>query len=248
MNPASISGNAKGVQSITISGGKVTATNTGGNSNSGTAIGGGGRYSTTNLGAANSGGKITITGGDVTARITSANNPSPAIGHYHLCPAGLEGTVSVTGGDVKLCEETPVDQRTTPGFMDKYTLLEDIIVDIALPTPVLTPTPTPAPSLSPTPTGNPATVLPTVMVTATVTATITATVTAPPTPTTDKFKPGDANCDTLVNIDDILLIRDVIFGEKTLTPQGYLNLRLKQGDRVSIDHILLVRDVIFGGA
>jgi len=58
---------------------------------------------------------------------------------------------------------------------------------------------------------------------------------------------GDANCDGKVNINDILFIRDVIFGVRELSPQGRVNLRLREGQITSIDQMLLVRDVIFFG-
>ncbi|MCL2433974.1 MAG: hypothetical protein FWD16_05595, partial [Clostridia bacterium] len=60
--------------------------------------------------------------------------------------------------------------------------------------------------------------------------------------------PGDANHDGLVNIDDILFIRDIIFGvpNVTLTPQGRANLGLGPDDPVNIDTILYIRDKIFG--
>ena len=63
-----------------------------------------------------------------------------------------------------------------------------------------------------------------------------------------EFMLGDADCNLKVNINDILLIRDVIFGVKELSDQGFANVRLKVGDNVAIDQILLIRDVIFFGA
>ncbi|MCL2434158.1 MAG: hypothetical protein FWD16_06555, partial [Clostridia bacterium] len=69
-----------------------------------------------------------------------------------------------------------------------------------------------------------------------------------PTPTEDKpTKLGDANCDGFVNIDDILFVRDEIFGANKITAIGRLNLLMGPDDRCSIDHILAIRDVIFGG-
>jgi len=58
--------------------------------------------------------------------------------------------------------------------------------------------------------------------------------------------PGDANGDGVVNIEDILLIRDVIFGLAELSKEGYLSLGLNENDAVTINSILYVRDVIFG--
>jgi len=49
-----------------------------------------------------------------------------------------------------------------------------------------------------------------------------------------------------VNIEDILLYRDVIFGDNELTPQGLANLSLTDNNNVDIYSIMLVRDVIFG--
>jgi len=99
-------------------------------------------------------------------------------------------------------------------------------------------TPTPTATLTPSPTPSP-------------TPTLTpVTPSLPATPTPDDSPrpvlPGDANCDGNVDINDILLVRDVIFGLKTLPPQGYANLLLPEGERVTIDQILFIRDVIFG--
>jgi len=114
-----------------------------------------------------------------------------------------------------------------------------------------TPTPTPTETATPTPPASTETPTPTDTQTATsptaALPTPTATVTgSPPTQTVDPLKPGDANCDGKVNIDDILLVRDVIFGVKFLIPQGYRNLGLEETGRASIDQILLIRDIIFG--
>jgi len=49
-----------------------------------------------------------------------------------------------------------------------------------------------------------------------------------------------------VNIDDILLCRDVIFGEDELTAQGLANLLLTDNSEVNINTILFIRDIIFG--
>jgi len=57
---------------------------------------------------------------------------------------------------------------------------------------------------------------------------------------------GDADCDGQVNINDILFVRDVIFGLKELTKQGFANLQLENGGKVTIEQILFIRDVIFG--
>ncbi|MCL2434296.1 MAG: hypothetical protein FWD16_07270, partial [Clostridia bacterium] len=117
------------------------------------------------------------------------------------------------------------------------------------PTPTATPTPTPSvPTESATAPGPSATnniaASPTTAVTL---ATTEASATQmPPTPTLPPIMPGDADCNGAVNIDDILLVRDVIFGVKPLTGQGRRNLFLNEGERVSIDQILLIRDVIFG--
>jgi len=57
---------------------------------------------------------------------------------------------------------------------------------------------------------------------------------------------GDADCSGEVNIDDILLVRDAIFGDDELSAQGRRNLLMEEGDEPTIIHILLIRDVIFG--
>jgi len=49
-----------------------------------------------------------------------------------------------------------------------------------------------------------------------------------------------------VNIEDILFIRDVVFGQKELSPQGRINMQLEIDDSVTIDTILYIRDIIFG--
>ena len=67
-----------------------------------------------------------------------------------------------------------------------------------------------------------------------------------PEDTPSDILPGDANCDGQVNIEDILLVRDVIFGMRELTPQGRRNLGLGPDDAVTIDSILYIRDIIFG--
>ena len=57
---------------------------------------------------------------------------------------------------------------------------------------------------------------------------------------------ADANCDGGVNIDDILFLRDVIFGKEQLTPQGRNLLRLYEDDTVDVDAIMFIRNVLFG--
>jgi len=69
----------------------------------------------------------------------------------------------------------------------------------------------------------------------------------PKTPTSPpQIEPGDADCSGEININDILLVRDVIFGDRALTPQGYKNLGLEVNDDVNIEQILFIRDMIFG--
>jgi len=119
----------------------------------------------------------------------------------------------------------------------------DEITD-ATPTPTATATATLAPTETPTP-GVPETPTP-VLTTGMPAASVSPFMSLSPTPTADLFRPGDANCDGAVNIDDILLVRDVIFGTATLKPQGRANLRMKDGDKANIDHILFIRDIIFG--
>ncbi|MCL2433034.1 MAG: InlB B-repeat-containing protein, partial [Clostridia bacterium] len=86
--------------------------------------------------------------------------------------------------------------------------------------------------------------------TATATPTPSGTTTDDPSPspsdTITVGKLGDANCDTFVNIDDILFVRDEIFGAGKITPQGRANLLMTADDTCKIDHILAIRDVIFG--
>ena len=60
-------------------------------------------------------------------------------------------------------------------------------------------------------------------------------------------KYGDVNGDGRVNIDDILLVRDVIFGTVgDLSAQPRKNLLLGPDDAVTIDQILFIRNMIFG--
>jgi len=123
--------------------------------------------------------------------------------------------------------------------------------------PVSTPTPTPTSTANATatttlptietPTDNPTPGVSETPVFTTVAPPVVSDSPSPtPSPTIDLFKLGDADCDGRVNVDDILLVRDVIFGQKSLMPQGRANLLMKNGEKPNIDHILLIRDVIFG--
>jgi len=56
---------------------------------------------------------------------------------------------------------------------------------------------------------------------------------------------GDANCDGLVDIHDILFVRDCTLGDAELTDNGWDNLLTDDDDPITIDHILLIRDAIF---
>ncbi|MCL2433597.1 MAG: hypothetical protein FWD16_03650 [Clostridia bacterium] len=49
-----------------------------------------------------------------------------------------------------------------------------------------------------------------------------------------------------VNIQDILFIRDVIFGVKEMPDYAFANLGIQKGAPISITQILFIRDVIFG--
>ncbi|MCL2434232.1 MAG: hypothetical protein FWD16_06940, partial [Clostridia bacterium] len=112
-----------------------------------------------------------------------------------------------------------------------------------VPTPVPTPTPTPKPTKTPKATEE--TMTPGAEDTpAPGTAQPSTKPTSEPSPVC--LLAGDVNGDCKVNIDDILLVCDVIFGIKELSPQGYQKLGLKANDRISIDQILFIRDVIFG--
>ncbi|MCL2434190.1 MAG: hypothetical protein FWD16_06720, partial [Clostridia bacterium] len=76
-----------------------------------------------------------------------------------------------------------------------------------------------------------------------------ATTTATPavTPTPPVFRYGDIDCSGRVDIDDILLVRDFIFGELTPTPQQLAEIkRINKDGAANIDLILAVRDIIFG--
>ncbi|MCL2434157.1 MAG: hypothetical protein FWD16_06550 [Clostridia bacterium] len=143
---------------------------------------------------------------------------------------------------------------------NKYADFWDKARGIMPPTPTATPTKTPTPTPTKTPTPTP-TKTPTPTPTNTPTPTPTQTPTATPAPNTTAIPQasqaiissatptllhGDADCNNTVNIDDILLVRDVIFGTAHLKPQGKINLGLGQDNRATIDHILLIRDVIFG--
>ncbi|MCL2433599.1 MAG: hypothetical protein FWD16_03660, partial [Clostridia bacterium] len=124
-------------------------------------------------------------------------------------------------------------------------------------TPTATPTPTATEDFTPTPDATLETtpeltpsitleIIPTVTITPSSSPTQTAGKQTPAVTDASKFKLGDANCDSLVNIDDILLVRDAIFGTKPITPQGRINLQMQESDKPNIDHILLIRDAIFG--
>ena len=80
---------------------------------------------------------------------------------------------------------------------------------------------------------------------ATPTSTGTTTTETPTPPPAGEL--GDANCDDKINIDDILFVRDEIFGANKITVLGRLNLKMSATDTCKIDHILAIRDVIFGG-
>jgi len=59
--------------------------------------------------------------------------------------------------------------------------------------------------------------------------------------------PGDANCDLIVNINDILFVRDLIFDfEDEISPQGLKNLNVESIKEMNINTILYVCDVIMG--
>ena len=59
----------------------------------------------------------------------------------------------------------------------------------------------------------------------------------------DVFIRDDVNDD--FNIDDILLLRDVIFGIKEMSPQDRINLCLDPNSPITIKSILYIRDLIF---
>jgi len=69
----------------------------------------------------------------------------------------------------------------------------------------------------------------------------------PVTLTPNPYKPGDINCDNAVNIDDILLVRDIIFGQTPTPAQLEQITRINPLGKASIDVILAVKDIIFGG-
>jgi len=56
---------------------------------------------------------------------------------------------------------------------------------------------------------------------------------------------GDANCDGIVNIEDIMFVRNIIYGDEDarISEKGYTNLLFE--DPISINSILLIRNVIF---
>ncbi|MCL2433338.1 MAG: hypothetical protein FWD16_02315 [Clostridia bacterium] len=67
------------------------------------------------------------------------------------------------------------------------------------------------------------------------------------TPTSPVFKLGDLNCNGNVDIDDILLARDFVFGKTPTAPQLAQLKRLNPAGNANIDIILKIRDIIFGG-
>ncbi|MCL2434101.1 MAG: hypothetical protein FWD16_06250, partial [Clostridia bacterium] len=110
--------------------------------------------------------------------------------------------------------------------------------------------------LKPTPTPEKTTSAPTVTATGNNTPTPTGTgpvwtgTGEPPSPpTTDTTatppKYGDANVDNKTDIDDILFVRDEIFGANKITAKGRTNLKMSATDTCKVDHILAIRDVIF---
>ncbi|MCL2433848.1 MAG: hypothetical protein FWD16_04950 [Clostridia bacterium] len=66
------------------------------------------------------------------------------------------------------------------------------------------------------------------------------------TPTPFPFRKGDINCDSRVDIEDILLVRDIIFGQQP-TPAQRAALDLLCQGTPDINVLLTVRDIIFGG-
>lgn len=67
------------------------------------------------------------------------------------------------------------------------------------------------------------------------------------TPTPNPFPLGDLNCSGKVDIDDILLARDIIFGKTPTAPQLEQLKRLNPPNgTANIDQILRIRDIIFG--
>jgi len=57
---------------------------------------------------------------------------------------------------------------------------------------------------------------------------------------------GDANLDGYVNIVDILLVRDFIFGTKEPTPEQFQAADVNGDGKLDINDILAIRDIIFG--
>jgi len=94
------------------------------------------------------------------------------------------------------------------------------------------PTPTPKPTKSPSPEPSE-------------TADIETTLPSSDTPS-PMTVPGDVNGDGKVNIEDILLIRDVIFGLKELNAQEAINVNVAADGKADINTILYIRDIIFG--
>ncbi|MCL2434056.1 MAG: hypothetical protein FWD16_06010 [Clostridia bacterium] len=59
-------------------------------------------------------------------------------------------------------------------------------------------------------------------------------------------RPGDINCDGLVNIDDILLLRDLIFGKQPTQCNAAAIQQISEDGKPTINVIITVRDIIFG--
>ena len=58
--------------------------------------------------------------------------------------------------------------------------------------------------------------------------------------------PGNPTGSGTVNINDILLVRDFIFGTESPTPQQQKAADLNEDGKIDIKDILLIRDIIFG--
>ncbi|MCL2433370.1 MAG: hypothetical protein FWD16_02485 [Clostridia bacterium] len=101
--------------------------------------------------------------------------------------------------------------------------------------------PTPMPTLEPTlsPTAE-ATTQP-----ADATPTPSGSITSTETATSGIHKKGDINGDGFVNIDDILLLRDIIFGKTPTAGQLAALKPISPEGKATIDTILAVRDIIF---
>jgi len=59
------------------------------------------------------------------------------------------------------------------------------------------------------------------------------------------YAPGDVNGDTKVDVEDILLCRNAIFGEE-LSPEAFGAADVNGDGKVDIDDLLWIRDIIFG--